>query len=621
LPFSRANWIFEIKYDGYRALAARENGKGRLIYRRGMDASAIYPDITRALKALPFELIMDCEIAILDPNGKPSFNRLQRRGMLTRPAEIERTAVELPATLFIFDLLAIEGYDLRGLPLLERKALLQQVLPKTGPLRFADHIEQQGEQLFAEMQRLGLEGMVAKRADSPYRGGRSNDWQKVRIELTGDFAVVGYRPARQKGRTGFSGLHLGMVSGADLEYVGAVGSGFSEAELTTLSRALEASRRDTPPVIGVLPPAKEAVWVDPQFVVEVRYKEFTRDRLLRQPTFLRIRDDKRIEDCHLEATARDEPIAPPTPAATASAPVERKVAFSNLDKIFWPDEGYTKGDLIDYYRSIAPYLLPYLKHRPVVLTRYPDGIAGKSFFQKDAPEFVPGWIHTERIWSEHTSRDIDYFICDDIETLLYVINMAAIPLHVWSSRVGSLENPDYTIIDLDPKSAPFTDVVEVALAVRRLCDAIGLPSHPKTSGASGMHVLIPLGGACTYAQSRALAELLSRVIADELPKISTMTRAIAGRDGRVYLDWGQNGHGRTIAGAFSARPVPGAGVSTPLEWDEVTPALDPKKFNIKSVPVRVAKWKRDPLLPVLDERPDLPAALARLAERMKSPKS
>jgi bifunctional non-homologous end joining protein LigD len=398
-------------------------------------------------------------------------------------------------------------------------------------------------------------------------------------------------------------------------YAGRVGTGFDDRQLSEVGAALEKAQRAKPACGGTLPKGPEHHWVTPVLVAEVRYKQWTEDHLLRQPAFLRFRDDKRIEDCLMpEREAPADLVPPPTPTAE---PIERKVPFTNLDKVFWPEEGYTKGDLIEFYRAVSSWLLPYLRDRPVVLTRYPDGILGKSFFQKDAPGFVPSWVRTERIWSEQSGREIHYFICDDLETLLYVVNLGTIPLHVWSSRIASLERPDYSILDLDPKGAPFRDVVALARAAQKLCEEMGLPAFIKTSGATGLHVLVPLGGQCTYEQSRGLAQLMARAIEADHPDIATTTRVVAARGGKVYLDYLQNGHGRTIAGPFSARPVPGAGVSTPLRWSEVNGRLDPKRFNLGTVPARMKKLREDPLRPVLDLRPDLPRALDRLGERLR----
>ena len=361
--------------------------------------------------------------------------------------------------------------------------------------------------------------------------------------------------------------------------MGKVGGGFSEKELTSARAELEPLRRAKPPCIGPLPGGRGHTWVQPKLVVEVRYKEITEDGLLRQPTFLRFRSDKAAAEC----------IAPDAPPVSLTA---REVPYSNLEKVFWPEEGYTKGDLIAYYRAIAPWLLPYLRDRPVVLTRYPDGIAGKSFFQKDAPDYVPAWVRTARVWSEDGDRDVDFFVCEDVETLLYVINLGTIPLHLWSARLSTPQNPDWCIIDLDPKTAPFADVVTLANAVHELCEEIGLPSFCKTSGQKGLHVLVPVGGQLTHAQSTTLAELISRAVESQHRKIGTTERHIPSRKGRVYLDFLQNGYGKTIAGPFSARPVAGATVSMPLRWSEVNGKLDPRKFTLKTAPARMKKLTR-----------------------------
>ena len=278
-------------------------------------------------------------------------------------------------------------------------------------------------------------------------------------------------------------------------------------------------------------------------------------------------------------------------------------------------EGYTKGDLIDYYRGISEWLLPYLRDRPVVLTRYPDGIEGKSFFQKDAPSFVPDWIRLERLWSEGTEREIGYFVVDDVDSLLYIINMGTIPLHVWSSRTTSLEQPDWCILDLDPKETPFVHVVTVAKAIHRLCTDIGLPSYVKSSGSSGLHVLVPLAGQLTYEQSRTLGELLARVVIAKHGDIATVVRRPEKRGPRVYIDYVQNGHGRLLVAPFSVRPLPGAPMAMPLTWREVNSRLDIRRFTIRDAAKRMRGRKRDPLLPVLSETPDLAAALSALSAR------
>ena len=613
--FTRPGWIWELKYDGFRLLAGRDGGQALLRYRHGMDSTATFPEIARAVAALPYDgFVLDGEVVVLDASTRPRFGLLQKRALLQRRTDIQRAAVELPATLFAFDLLAFEDFDLRPLPLSERKALLRRLLPRAGPVRFADHVDDKGDELLVAAAEMGLEGVVGKKADSPYRAGRSAHWVKVRVDRAGDFAIVGYTKP-EGARTGFGALHLAYWQDGGLVYAGRVGTGFSDRQLRALHARLQESVRAKPACGGPLPAGRGHVWVEPELVCEVRFKEWTGEELLRQPAFLRLRDDKLIAECVREAHGSEAP--EPISLAAEASTEERTVPFSNLGKVFWPDEGYTKGDLIEYYRAISPWLLPYLRDRPIVMTRYPDGIAGKSFFQKDAPSFAPDWVRLERMWSEHAEREIDYFVCDDVETLLYVVNLGSIPLHVWSSRVDALERPDYSILDLDPKGAPFAHVVKAARTIHDLCDEIGLPSFIKTSGATGLHVLMPMGGQCTYAESRTLGEILARVVEQQLPEIVTTARMIGDRGGKVYLDYLQNGHGKTIAGAFSARPVPGATCSAPLSWSEVGPRLDPRMFTIRTLPARMRRLKTDPLAPVLTLQPDLRGALSRLTERLR----
>lgn len=615
-PFSRPGWLFELKYDGYRLVAGKRGDGVFLRYRRGGDATAMFPEIAEALGRLPLDdVLVDGEVVVLDETGRPSFQLLQGRARLSRAADVRRATIERPATLVLFDLLALQGFDLRRTPLHERKEALRALLPPAGALKYCDHIEEHGEAMYEGVVGMRLEGVVAKDAGSTYVSRRSDAWLKVRADRTGDFAIVGMSPAKGS-RAGFGALHLAERRGEGWSYVGRVGSGFDDAELDALARELEPSVADAPVFDGPAPGGDGHRWVEPERVCEVRYKERTREGHLRHPVFLRMRDDKAPEDCLAEDDAA-LPEEPPAPVELEEERDEKNVAFTNLDKVFWPAEGYTKGDLIDYHRAVADRILPYLRDRPVVLTRYPDGIDGKSFFQKDAPAFAPNWIRIETMWSEHTEREIRYFIADDEPSLLYLANMGTIPLHLWSSRVEALQHPDWCILDLDPKDAPFEDVITIAKRFRTLCDGIGLPSFVKTSGSSGLHILLPLGGQCTYEQSRALGEVLARIVARELPEIATTERSMAARKGRVYLDYLQNGHGRLLVAPFCVRPLPGAPVSTPLKWSEVRKGLDIRKHTITTVPRRMRRLGEDPLLDVLTGAPDLPAVLGRLAEELE----
>ena len=616
--FTRKDWLFEPKLDGYRVLAIRAGSEPRLLTRNGNDCAATFPEIVRAIAALPFDrLVLDGEVVALDDKARPSFQRLQTRARLSRPIDIRHASVSNPVTYYAFDLLGFEDFDLRSLPLTERKAALRRVIPPVGALRFLEHVEEEGEALYQEVERLGLEGIVAKKAASPYKAGRSPMWLKVRSRRTGDFVVVGFT-APKGGRGGFGALQLAEYVDGTLTYAGRAGTGFSDKQLAEVRRALESQKRSDCPCTGLLQVEKDTTWVEPTMVAEVEYSEVTEEGLLRQPVFLRFREDKAPEEC---VRARDSGAAGQEGGRSEAETPEDdppRVEFTNLKKIFWPEEGYTKGDLIEYYRAVSPWLLTYLRNRPVVMTRYPDGIGGKSFFQKDAPGFRPDWIRTERMWSEDTQREIDYFVCDDEASLLYVVNLGTIPLHLWASRAPTLERPDWCVLDLDPKGAPFEHVVDLARAGKALCDRIGLPVMVKSTGSSGLHVMIPLDRQCTHEQSRSLGELLARCLVDELPEIATIARQVTRRDGKVYVDYLQNGSGKLIVAPFSVRALPGAPVSVPLEWREVTRELDIRRYTIKTVPERMRKLKTDPLAEVLELSPDLGAALERLMEELRA---
>ncbi|MEQ9400179.1 MAG: DNA ligase D [Longimicrobiales bacterium] len=618
-PFSREGWVFELKYDGYRLLAERSQREPFLRSRAGHDLTHTFPEIARAVRGLPYEgLVLDGEVVVHDAEGLPSFSKLQRRGRILNKADALRASVELPSVYYAFDLLGLEGRDLRGLPLLERKRFLRKVLPTVGPIRYSDHIPVQGQAMYEQVQAMHLEGVVAKKDDAPYRGGRSTHWVKIRTVHVEDFVVVGWTEPKGA-RSGFGSVHVAQYDGPDLVYLGSVGSGFTDAQLDEymeLVAALEVG--DCPCTEGPVPSGPGHHWTRPELVAEIKYKEFTDAGLVRQASFGRLRDDKPpgecvLRDSRVDGATADRVDGPPASAEPVGAHVEeRTVPFTNLGKVFWPEEGYTKGDLIEYHRRVARWMLPYLRDRPLVMTRYPDGIDGKSFFQKDAPPYAPEWIRRVTVWSEGSERELSYFVAEDVESLLYVVNMGTIPLHVWSSRIETLAQPDWCILDLDPKEAPFTDVVAIARLIHEIGQEIGLPTFPKTSGSSGIHVLVPLGGRLTYEQSRTLGELLGRVVVSERPDIATLTRNPERRDGKVYVDFVQNGHGRLLVAPFTVRPKPGAPVSAPLDWEEVTPELTIGQHTIVTLPDRMDRLGRDPLAPVLEMQPDLLGALGRL---------
>ncbi|HXG04881.1 MAG TPA: DNA ligase D, partial [Candidatus Binatia bacterium] len=614
-PFSGPEWLFEVKYDGVRVLAEREGERVSLWGRHGQEFTVRYPEVVEALRALPLDrFVLDGEVVAFDAAGRTSFQRLQARMHVSRPADVAVARRQVPVQAVFFDALGLAGRDLRDLPLSERKALLALVLPRRDTASYGDHVLERGEDLFAACTEKGLEGIVAKRIASRYTGGRTRDWLKIKCQRRQEFVIGGYTDP-QGARPYFGALHLGVYDDQGrLVYVSKVGTGFDARSLRQLWERLQPLRRRTSPFDVGTPTGRGHHWVEPRLVAEVRFTEWTEDGGLRHPAFLGLRDDKRPEECRRERPA-------PAPAGTdaangsASAAPARRVVIKNARKVFWPAEGYTKGDLVAYYEAVAPLLLPYLRDRPLVLVRYPDGIEGKSFFQKDAPPSTPSWLRTARIPSADPPRDIDYLLVDDVEGLRWVVNLGTIPIHIWASRAGSLDRPDWLVLDLDPKEAPFRHVVRVALVLRELLDTIEVPSFPKTSGKTGLHVLVPLGARYSYADTRAFGELVATLAVEREPRLATVARPLRERGGRVYVDFGQNAPGQTIVAPFAVRPLPGAPVSCPLTWDEVDNRLDPRRFTIRTVLPRFATLP-DPMAPVLGPGIDLPLALRRLEERL-----
>ena len=579
--FTRSGWWFELKYDGYRILAERRGEQVRLRYRGGSDPSAQFPELVEALRALPSDdFILDGELVVEDAEGRPSFSLLQGRAQRARPPRGAR-----PATYWTFDLLAAEGRDLRGLSLARRRELLRLLTAAGGRIRCVEPVEREGEAFYEAVRQMGLEGIVAKRADAAHHAGRGVDWQKVVIHQVGDFAVVGHT-------RDLTSLALATRDGDGYAYAGRVGSGLGPRQASPVERELAAHRRPTPPCRDS-PRDRDLLWVDPTLVAEVRYKEWERGGAPRAPVFCRFRDDRRPEQC-----------LPPWHAE------ERSVSFVNLEKPWWPEDRFTKGDLIRYYQAIAPWMLPYLRDRPLMLTRFPDGIHGESFFQKQAGPHLPSWIRTVEM--EGDEGPIRQFVCDDVETLAFLVNLGTIPFHLWSARVPDLEHPDWCILDLDPKAAPFEHVVTLALSARSLCEALELPHFVKTSGSSGLHVLVPLGRQLDHGAAIGFGQVLAEALVHEHPDVATTERVVRARRSKVYVDYLQNGRGKLLVAPFSARPLPGVPVSMPLRWDEVKPGLHPRQFTALDAPARMEQLGSDPFVGVLGEAPDLVAVLSRL---------
>ncbi len=567
-------WLFEPKWDGYRALAYLRGGEVELQSRTGRsDLTKRFDPIARVLpRAVRTpDCVLDGEVCAIDDTGRASFSAMQQgAGTLV---------------YYVFDLLEQDGEPLIDLPLIERRRRLKKVLGRSKSVVITDTFDD-GDALFEAAAQQGLEGVMAKRADSRYDQGRSRQWLKVKVRPRQELVVAGYTKGQRR-RERMGALVLAVHEQGGLRWAGNVGTGFTEDTIDELLARMKPLARPDSPLVDVpkMPRVRKSDvrWVEPELVVEVEFAEWTHDGHLRSPSFLGVREDKLPEEVR-----REEPF----PSELRKG--KRALKFSNLDKVFWPDEGITKGDLLGYYREIAPTILPHLRDRPFTMKRYPDGIDGKSFFQKDAPSHMPEWIPTRRFEvstreSPRQRRLIDAPLTNDELALLWMVNMACIDMNTWYSRVDKPDRPDWVLFDLDPSpDVGFAEVVEVAKLVKSVLDELGLAGYPKTSGADGMHVLVPIARRSTYAQAREFGEIVARTLASTHRGLVTTEWVKKKRKG-VLIDANQNGEGKTIASAYSVRPRPGAPVSTPLRWDEVKAGLEPTDFTMDAVLRRVAK--------------------------------
>jgi len=621
--------IYELKIDGVRIVADKHSRAVALRYRNGRAASSSYPEIARAVSALaPERVVLDGEVVAFDAEGRPSFQRILPRIHAERPLDVRSAMNEAPVSYLVFDLLALNDFDLRPLALLSRKALLMKLIRGKGYLRALDHLEADGRPLSELCRAQRLEGVVAKRSASPYRPGprRTDDWVKLKSERDDEFVVIGFMRGKG-GRAALGALCVASYSGERLLYRGRVGSGLDAATLSSLEQALEARRVQAFPAHGKPPEdAKGALWVRPELVVSVRFLGFTDgEPRLRAPVYRGLRTDLTPTDCRAApATELIEelpaPIAVSGPAnaavaSSAASSASLRVAVSNPSKLFWPDEGYTKGDLCAYYASIAEVMLPFLHERPVVLVRYPDGIAGKHFYQWNVPAGTPDWIERIELVDEEDpgSAKKTLFLVDSADALVHIANLGCIPLHVLAAQRGTLDQCDFLTVDFDIADRPFADAVRLALDLRVILDDVGLIGFPKTSGQKGLHVLVPLGPGVNFDTAKLLVELLGRLITEKNPTIATMERRVNQRGSRVYVDTGQTGPSRTIVAPYSVRSYPGATVSTPISWNELHVALDTSRFTMLTLPGRVLEVG-DPFAGFMATRPDVPAAVKALSK-------
>ena len=604
-------WLYEIKWDGIRAVAFLDGGEVRITSRSGLRCERQYPE----LAVVPHQIagrtaILDGEIAVLDEKGVSRFHLIQPRISNSDPNSISHLSRSTPVVYFAFDLLYLDGYDLRAVPLSKRRELLQTVVTPGGVLRISEVFPGAGEELLEAARGIGLEGVVAKHASSAYESRRSREWLKIKIVGEQEFVIGGYT-APQGDRDYFGALVLGLYDEGKLQWVGNVGTGFDQKLLAGIFARLKPLVTDDCPFEERPKPDKGMTWVKPELVCQVRYANWTPDHRLRAPVFQGLRNDIAPRQVALEEpdVPREQLLAD---VKEASLRIDNQtLKFTNLKKVYYPDEGYTKRDVLNYYDGVADLILPHLKDRPLSLKRYPNGIKQDYFFQKDAADSFAPWLRTERI------DDIHYVFAEDRASLLYLVNLGCIDHNPWMSRSPSLDNPDFILIDLDPQECSYDKIVDAALLVKRVLDRIGLVGYPKTTGGDGMHVYVPVEPIYSYEETRTFADLISRLTIQEDSSLFTTPRTVAKRQkNRVYFDYLQNGRSKTIAAPYVLRAYSGAPVATPLEWSEVRRGLHPLQFNITNALDRFAE-RGDLFAGVLNAPQELDAALLKVEKLLK----
>jgi len=583
LVFSNDDWLFEIKWDGYRSVAEIEDGEVNLHSRNNISFNEKYFPVVETLKNFEMDVIFDGEVVVVDDFGKSSFQLLQNYGKSGKGKLV----------YYVFDILYLNGYDLTSLPLIKRKEILKKIIP--GDLKnifFSDHIIGDGESFFKVAEQRGLEGILAKRADSKYLvGKRSKDWLKIKTKKRQEAIICGFTEPKGS-RNKFGSLVIGVYDEGELLYIGQAGTGFTDKDLKDIYSKLSPLITSKSPFKKKIETNAPVTWVTPQYICDVEFSEWTEEGLMRQPAFIGLREDKSIDDVVKENSDDEAEEEMVTNINTKDIEIKiegKKLKLTNLKKVYFPDEGYTKGDVIEYYRNIAKYMIPYLKGRPESLNRHPNGIDGESFYQKDVAALPPDWVKTEMIYSEHNEKEINYLVCNDEATLVYLANLGCIEINPWFSRIEKIDNPDYLVIDLDPEDISFDKVVEAALAVKEILDIAGAKSYCKTSGATGLHIYVPLGAKYNYEVARNFAYIVAQFAYKKVPGFTSLQRSPSKRQKKVYLDYLQNRPGQTLAAPYSIRPRKGAPVSTPLKWEEVKIGLSPDQFNIKNTLERLGK--------------------------------
>lgn len=610
--FNDSEWAFEIKWDGYRAIADLSKDDIRLYSRNGLDFSKKFKKVTNSLKLQEHQMVLDGEIVAYDDKGKPNFQWLQR--MEDNP--------NLVLIYQVFDLLWLNGHATENLTFLQRKELLKEALIENETIKFSDHILEKGMDFFQAAKNMGLEGIVAKKTDSIYRENvRSSEWLKMKIHKSDEAVICGFTQPNGS-RKKFGALILGKYLNEELVFCDHTGSGFNDKSFVEIYEKLQ-PLVTAESVFKITPKTNaKATWVKPELIAEIKFTELTKDYIYRHPVFLRLRDDMEPYDVvfNSDKKSKKEIMEKPAPKKRIGKDdVVKKIGkqelkLTNQNKIYFPDDAITKGDVIAFYQSISQYILPHIKSRPQSMNRHPNGIKGLSFFQKDASEETPDWIETQKVFSESSDKYINYIICNDKATLAYLNNLGCIELNVWTSKIQKAYNPDYLVLDLDPSDKnTFEDVIETAQAVKEVLDLAGIEGYPKTSGSSGIHIYIPMNAKYSYEQVKDFGHLLMQLVQEKLPELTTLERSLQKRDkNKIYLDYLQNRRGQTLASVYSLRPKKGAPVSMPLEWDEVKNGLHPTDFNIHNALDRI-KEKGDMFKPTLGKGIDMLKAIKKLS--------
>jgi bifunctional non-homologous end joining protein LigD len=601
--FDDKNWIYEMKIDGYRGIGY--TGKNAaLISRNGIEFNEKYEKIFNDLKAVPQSAVIDGEIVVEDNHGKSAFQDLQNYDSQKNKRTLK---------YYVFDLLQLDGHDLRQLPLVKRKELLKALvatLPKDTSITYLEHSVGNGTELLVKAQKQGWEGIIGKDAESIYDGGRRSDrWLKFKIQASQEAIICGFT-APKGTRKHIGSLILGVQQGENIKYVGNCGSGFSGETLEDLFDKLQPIITDEKPFPEKVNYHGKTTWVRPELVCEVFYSEWTADGSMRHPVFKGLRIDKEADNVLQETP--DKQLADETTAIYG----KKKVKLTNQNKLYWKKEGISKGELLNYYKEIAPHIIPFLKDKAISMRRQPNGIDDPGFFQKDVDEtHLPDWVKTEKLYSESNDKNINYIVGDDEATLLYVVNLGCIEINPWLSNYQTPDNPEYVVIDVDPHDVPFTEAVQVALKTKEVFDRMKLKTFIKTSGSKGLHIYCYLGAKYDYDFVKIFAEYAAHLIHNELPNITSIERSPAKRKNKTYIDFLQNRRGQTIASAYSVRPKPGATVSTPLHWHEVNDKLSLADYTIYTMDDRL-KNIEDPWKDIHKTKADLKKALEYLKEKV-----